>query len=758
MFGEFVQSLHEEARRANERRLLVLTGTHETCLDTASTVVDTLDLTGILVGHRNLGRLERYQPHNADALLGSTRECVVYDAHEECRPNTIGRVVGAVDGGGLLVLLTPPHDVWTERRDRFDETLAVPPDDVTDVTCHFRQRLISLLRAHEGIAIVDADTGTVVDDGLTDPEPVGHARSEASRIHAHTHDRSFPSAAYKLCLTADQERAVRTLERLREPEQAAVIEADRGRGKSSAAGLAAGALAAEGRDVLVTAPSFVSAREVFARARVLLDRLDALAASGGKDEDEDENEETTVTSTAGGRVFFESPADAGEIIERESSDPTLDAVVVDEAAALPVALLERFLTPTPVVFATTIHGYEGAGRGFSVRFRDRLAESELDVTECTLRTPIRYAATDPIERWAFRTLLLDARPAVDELVTDARPETTTYERLTATELLDDEHHLRELFGLLVLAHYRTEPDDLVRLLDAPNLSVRALTHEGRVVSVALLAREGGLSPETQRAAYRGDRIHGNMLPDLLTGQLRDPDATAPEGIRVMRIATHPEVRSRGLGSRLLDEIHAEYDGMDWFGVSYGATPGLVRFWRDNGYRTVHLSTTRNERSGEHSAAMLRPVGDSPLYERHTRWFQERIGGILLDSLSDLDPNIVRAALAATDTPIALELTEREWRLLVSAAFGPGQFDMHPDPFRQLVLTSLSDPETDALSEREERLLVRRVLQAHSWTEVAATMQYPSASACRRALGRALQPLIDRYGTAVAADERRWYDE
>lgn len=762
MLGDLVQSLHDEARRANERRLLVLTGTHETCLDTVSTVLDTLDLTGILVGHRALGRLERYSPSQTDALLGSTRECVVYDAHEECRPNTIGRVVGAVDGGGLLILLTPPLDVWSERRDRFDETLAVPPDDVTDVTCHFRRRLISLLRAHEGIAIVDADTGTVVEDGLTDPEPIDHARPNSSRIHphTHTHDRSFPSAAYQSCLTADQERAVRTLERLHETKQAAIIEADRGRGKSSAAGLAAGALAAEGRDVLVTAPTFVGAREVFARARALLDRLDALTGSedenGNKDKDEDEDEATAVTSTAGGRVYFESPADAGDIIEQNSLDP--EAIVVDEAAALPVSLLERFLTPTPVVFATTIHGYEGAGRGFSVRFRDRLASSDLDVTDCTLRTPIRYAARDPIERWAFRTLLLDARPAVEELVTDARPATTEYERLTAAELLDDEHRLRELFGLLVLAHYRTEPDDLVRLLDAPNLSVRALTHEGRVVAVALLAREGGLSPETQRAAYRGDRIHGNMLPDLFTGQLRDPDATAPEGIRVMRIATHPSVRSRGLGSCLLDEIHAEYDGMDWFGVSYGATPGLLRFWWDNGYRTVHLSTTRNERSGEHSAAMLRPVGDSPLYERHTRWFRERIGGMLLDSLSDLDPDIVRAALAATDATITLELTDREWRLLVSAAFGPGQFDMHPDPFRRLVCTTLSDPEADALSAREERLLVRRVLQAHSWIEVAETMQYPSASACRRALGRALQPLIDRYGTDMAAEERRWYDE
>jgi len=92
--------------------------------------------------------------------------------------------------------------------------------------------------------------------------------------------------------------------------------------------------------------------------------------------------------------------------------------------------------------------------------------------------------------WAFRALLLDARPPVEPLVDDATPESVDYRRLEAAEALADERLLREAFGLLVLAHYRTEPNDLARLLDAPNLEARALTHDGHVVSVALLAREG----------------------------------------------------------------------------------------------------------------------------------------------------------------------------------------------------------------------------------------------------------------------------
>src|SRR5699024_869756 len=186
--------------------------------------------------------------------------------------------------------------------------------------------------------------------------------------------------------------------------------------------------------------------------------------------------------------------------------------------------------------------------------RDRLDDSAFTVHEQRLDDPIRYAAGDPIEVWAFRALLLDARPPVAPLVEEAAPETVDYARLDAEELLADEHRLREAFGLLVAAHYRTEPNDLARLLDAPNVSVHALLFEGHVVSVALLAREGGLSAERRRAIYEDERVKGHLLPDVLTSQLRDERAGIPTGWRVLRIATHHDARSRGFGSYLLDAV------------------------------------------------------------------------------------------------------------------------------------------------------------------------------------------------------------
>ncbi|MFB6084075.1 MAG: tRNA(Met) cytidine acetyltransferase TmcA [Halorientalis sp.] len=743
MLDGVVGPLRDEARETDERRLLVLAGDPDRTRRAAAATLDAAEIDrsdATLVGPDPVLDCEHLPTERSAELLGTTREAVVLDLHAACRPNAVGRAVGVVDGGGLLVLLTPPLDRWPDRRDGFDEGLAVPPADLSAVTGHFRRRFVDTLRSHPGVAIVDVDAERVERDGLTDPAPTLD-RGEIPLPDAGT----FPDHVYEACLTDDQADAVLELERLREDGQAVVVEADRGRGKSSAAGLAAGALALAGEDVLVAAPAYRNAAEVLSRARERLAAADALVAA----DDADTPHELTAPD---GRVRFRRATDCAEA-DPLPGDP--DAVIVDEAAALPVHVLESFLDAPAVAFATTVHGYEGTGRGFSVRFRDRLDESAFAVTEVHMAEPIRYAAGDPVEVWAFRALLLDARPPVDLLVADARPGTVAYEALEPADLLADETLLREAFGLLVLAHYRTEPDDLARLLDAPNVAVRALLHDGHVVSVALLAREGGLDAETRAEMYDGARVRGNMLPDVLTTQLRDESAGVPVGYRVLRIATHHAARSRGLGSRLLAEIRAELAAdADWLGVGYGATPALLDFWAENGFSPVHLSTTRNDESGEYSALMLDPTGDAgaDLFERHAEQFVARVGDVLADPLSDLDPDVARATLSALDREADPGLDDWEWRQIASAAFGPGLFDMAPGPYRRLAVAYfVADTDLD-LTAREERLLVLKPLQGRPWDEVAAELDYHSTAEAMRALGDALEPLVDAFGSEAALTE------
>ncbi|MFB6117749.1 tRNA(Met) cytidine acetyltransferase TmcA [Halosegnis sp.] len=761
---ETARALAAEARTTNERRALVVHGARERCYRVARRALATANIDGsetTYLTEADIGPGEHLPLSRSGELLGRTRDAVVVDCHDECRPNALGRAVGAVDGGGLLLMLAPPLKEWPDRRDAFDERLAVPPFGIEDVTGRFRRRLIRLVQAHRGVAVRDADAKTWESDGLTDPAPRRPTPAPA------VPDGAFPAAVYEACRTRDQMEAVHALERLTESGAAVVVEADRGRGKSAAAGLAAGALAAEGRDVLVTAPTYRNATEVFDRGAATLRTLGAFSQRPSNH---------PVTAADGGRIRFAKPPAAVEL--------AADVIIVDEAAGIPVRLLEAFAGgETPVAFATTAHGYEGAGRGFDVRFRDRLEASDRTVTEVQLDEPIRYAGGDPVEVWAFRTLLFDASPPTEQLVADATAETARYVRFPPDRLLTDEHLLREAFGLLVTAHYRTEPDDLARLLDAPNVTVRGLCHEGHVVGVALLAWEGDLSAERRERMYEGEYVRGNMLPDVLTSQLRDLEAAAPRGLRVVRIAVHEAVRSRGLGTQLLSAVASEFgpkddrplavgddahpdplerrhrraDGpFDYLGVGFGATPPLLSFWTQAGYQTVHLSTTRNDSSGEYSALLVRPFTDEgqALLDRNGDWFRRRIGAVLTDGLNDCDPGVVAAALRATSGTVDLDLTDREWRVVAAAAYGPGHYDFSPRPFRRLALRGIVD---GTLEGRDAHLLVRKALQAQPWSVVADEFGFVSKRECALAFTDAMRTLVEEYGTSVARIEADRFD-
>ena len=68
-------------------------------------------------------------------------------------------------------------------------------------------------------------------------------------------------------------------------------------------------------------------------------------------------------------------------------------ILYEEAAAIPVAVLTTLMQQNNrLVFASTVHGYEGSGRGFELRFRERLTLSMPQWRELRLRAPVRICA------------------------------------------------------------------------------------------------------------------------------------------------------------------------------------------------------------------------------------------------------------------------------------------------------------------------------------------------------------------------------
>jgi tRNA(Met) cytidine acetyltransferase len=483
-----------------------------------------------------------------------------------------------------------------------------------------------------------------------------------------------------------------------------VISSDRGRGKTSALGIAAGRLLSEeARRVLVTAPHPASVEPLFARAAEILGRPPARAPGPLRLEH------------AGGLIAF-LPPDA-----LVADAPAADLLLVDEAAGIAGPLLARLLALYPrAVFATTVHGYEGTGRGFELRFRRTLDQETPGWRGFGLTTPVRWAPGDPLERATARLLLLDAAPSPDGLVAAAWPGTTRVERLGRDALAADEATLRALFGLLVLAHYQTRPLDLRHLLDGPNLRVYALRIAGAVAATALVAREGRLDPALCQAVFEGRRRpRGHLLPQTLSchGGLREAPRLAWD--RVVRIAVHPAARRRGLARHLLDGITAEArrDGVDLLGASFGAEAALLEFWAACGLHPAHMGTSRNAASGAQGMVVLKALGPGgeALAAQARRRLGERLPVLLAGPLRDLPTELAGRLLAACP-PLEPGL-EAE---LAGFAHASRPFEGSLPPLTGLVRAGLGPAlRAGRLTPPQRDALIGVVLQHRDWRQVAA---------------------------------------
>jgi tRNA(Met) cytidine acetyltransferase len=602
-------------------------------------------------------------------LLGRAFDAVVLDLHHGLEAEALGLCQGFVWGGGCLLLRMPPIGEVPEG----PLSLVVSP--------HAPSEVGHRLWAHLERCLQRASLGEV-----------------PSRLSP---------APHVVAGTDEQRSAVSTLrETLGSPEPALVVLlSERGRGKSSALGLAARGM----QDVVITAATPEMAQEALRHAD--------------------------------GALRYVAPGALARGEVRAS------VVLVDEAAALPVPLLRQLVESQPgarFAMATTVRGYEGTGRGFVLRFLAWARQQDWRMVELGLQEPVRWAAGDPVERLVAEVLLEDAEPARDP-EGQAQPQA-----LDRDALGQDEGRLRQLFGLLVHAHYRTTPSDLHRLLDAPNLSVHAsLTGRGEVVAATLLAREGGLGAEQCGALARGSsRIRAHALAETLIVHSGRPEAGRLRMIRSVRIAVHPEVRRQGLARQLVEHVHSHFDAdpPDLFGTLFGVTPELLRFRRSVGYELVRVGASRGARSGEPSAVMLRPVSPAAhqllqtLRAELARDLPLQLELMALDGEVQPEPELLESLLEGLPAPAPLPRPELR-RILAGYVHGPRPYDVvatavtafvqaHPDALAAL------DPDS-------RRLLELRVLHRTRWIDLAARCGLPSVPAAMRALRRAVASLATR---------------
>ena len=652
-------------------------------------------------------------PSKAAGLLGGECDLLVIDAHGGFDADALGAAGGTLRGGGLLLLLTPDPGDWSAMTDPEAERIAVYPFRAADLSGRFIARLARLLKGSPAVTRCQQHRS-------------GACSTETQPMPSQPHQAASP-LSLRSAATADQQQAIDAVCKVAEgrARRPLVLSSDRGRGKSAALGIAAARLMETAdRHIVVTAPRRAAADAIFAHARAVdLDKAQ--------------------------RLRFVAP-DA-----LLTEQPHSDLLLVDEAAGIPAPLLERMLVQHGrIVFATTVHGYEGTGRGFEVRFRSVLDRLTPGWRALRLSTPIRWAADDPLERLIDQALLLDAEPASDEQVAaiSARCDSSElrFERLDRDRLGADESLLRQVFGLLVLGHYQTRPADLRHLLDGPNMEVSVLRDGDIVFATALTAREGRFPKDLLGPIFDGHRRpRGHLLPQTLSAHAGLFGAPRIGFTRIVRIAVQPAARARGLGSHLVRSLadeacsRAPDESSDILGASFGATPELLRFWRRCGLLPVQLGSHRNAASGAHAAVVLLPLtgrGSQLFHEARAR-LPRRLAVLLLGPLRQVEPAIVAELLRGGNVEAApLDAVER--RELIAFAHASSSFEAALPALHRL--TSSAVPRalaTNRLSPAQITALIACVLQQRPQADLSDLLAHAGKAETLKLLRQATGRLL-----------------
>ncbi|ASA58330.1 hypothetical protein BSQ33_20360 [Vibrio gazogenes] len=576
-------------------------------------------------------------------LLGQECGLLLVDLSVEFDADSFNAALGTLQGGGILVVVDVPE--WRENLNPAQQWL--------------RRALAQLILVDERQPSVKVDFP---------PQP-------ATRV-----DRF-----------EQQEQAIASIIHVVEGHRKRpfVLTADRGRGKSSALGIAASVLMKRRSSIhiLVTAPAFSSVDPIFSH----LQRMLPEGQLQGK-----------IFVYQQAKLQFIAPDEL--IYER----PGCDLLLIDEAAAIPISMLTSLTHHYHrLVFSTTIHGYEGCGRGFTLKFLPWLKHNRPGLTHQTLSTPIRWAEGDPLEKWQYQTFLLDAElPAIE----DVQEGPVQYRHLTRDELLNEPAMFANLFSLLTHAHYQTTPNDLMGILSDSNITVFIAQRAHHLVGCILAIQEGSLSPDAVERIQRGQhRPKGHLVPISLVNQLGLSDAAGLSCCRVMRIAIHPALQGRGYGSALLSELTRQCPA-DYIATSFGATSALLQFWGNNDFHPVKIGSRRDQASGSYSIVMIFRNSYS-WFESARKQFSYYFPHALKTELTRLEPDVVRQLLKMS---VNLPITDIPVTLIRHYAQGGSNYESVA-VWISLYLSSLPSEYIDMIDD----LLIEKILQNQAWSTITA---------------------------------------
>lgn len=672
-----LNQLIDHAKIQNHRQLLRLQGDLDWCFTLTQKIIADLQRPYFWCGACPIAS----NSFSYKEILGQETSLLVINAHQAFDGNQFAAAEGTLRGGGLLILLSPPD---------------IPGDDLF---YHY----ISAQLEHYNFLTLSQDQPLPC---FTNTPPADNGPIADKKNALNLSEQNNAVQEIIKTVTGHRRRPL-------------VLTANRGRGKSAALGIAAAQLLIDFRvkKILVCAPNKQATTTLFRHANLILKPA---------------HKQSGITTIDQGSIEFIA---ADTLLDEY---PQCDLLIIDEAAALPVPTLEALVIHySRVVFATTLHGYEGSGRGFALRFQKRLTELAPQWRKLHLSQPIRFAENDPLEAFTLGTICLTE--AVAKQPVYKTQEKLHFEKLTPAELLADKTLLQSLFSLLVLAHYQTKPSDLEKLLNDSSMHIFIARQQGQILGVALIKEEGNFEPSLCEQIWQGSRrLPGHLIAQSLTFHSRFQNAASHSYARIQRIAIHPGCQKRGIGKQFIRHLidWTKKEAFDHLCVSFGVTADLLSFWQEHHFVTLRIGLSQDASSGTHSVIMNFPLSKKAhlLHKLIVQQFRQQLPTQLSRHLQHLDTGVVLKLLLTSN------IAQSKQPSLLSYTQGhlPYEFIEH-DLVNLMLNCNLT-----GLSKAQQFLAIQKILQNNSWAEVCRKNNLTGKKQAQYNLKETIKQLTDNF--------------
>jgi len=333
-----------------------------------------------------LKKIKTITKDQISTILGQTFNFLILDLRKEFVPNKICILFEVIRGGGVIFCLgLPLHNwVYSVNKGLFSCNKEFPTKDSKSFLLEW---FLANFHSNSQCFIDIKSISDVVQ--RYNPMPL---------------TKNLSSKTGNFSVTNDQKNVIEALMEgfLNPNNSCSIVLANRGRGKSASVGITITQAITSNLErfvkIIITSPHITNVQTIF---KFLLKGLASQDVKYHYNEQKELVSEVNIPKVA--KISYVTPRDIDRYLKA-------DFFIVDEAAAIPVEILRKILMKKGgKIFSSTMHGYEGAARGFEYKILKYLEfQKRITFKKHYLAEPIRYMQGDLIESFIFDSFLLNA--------------------------------------------------------------------------------------------------------------------------------------------------------------------------------------------------------------------------------------------------------------------------------------------------------------------------------------------------------------